>query len=187
MKIPSTYSRGSCTPPSCPQAEYPLNRRFPFTGSTDRALLNQSAVWPKACNKLLSEDKFSCSVKTLRKSDVNDNAHGHTVIEQGHKSWHRENWYDLHQNLKRKIRVTKQRTKSNLAKTMLFVLPRNIIQGAVIPAVTKNWRLTMRIARRRPGMNSCRRLTKLFKETGKWANQHKFYWHGPCTQQSIPV
>lgn len=58
VKIPSTYSRGSCTPPSCPHAEYPLNRKFPFTGSTDRALLNQSAVWPKAYIKLVSKDKF---------------------------------------------------------------------------------------------------------------------------------
>lgn len=54
-KIPSTYSRGSCTPPSWPHAEYPLKRRFPFTGSTAKALLNQSAVWPKAYLKLFKQ------------------------------------------------------------------------------------------------------------------------------------
>ena len=47
--LPSTYAWGSCTPPSWPQAEYPLSRRFPLTGSTARAFLNHSTVCPSAC------------------------------------------------------------------------------------------------------------------------------------------
>jgi hypothetical protein len=52
--IPSTYPCGSCTPPSCPHAEYPLNRKLPLTGSTANAPLNQSAVCPRAFTKISS-------------------------------------------------------------------------------------------------------------------------------------
>lgn len=66
IKLPSTYFLGSCTPPSCPQAEYPLNRRFPLTGSTANALLNQSAVCSSACIGYSKNIKILSFIKDKR-------------------------------------------------------------------------------------------------------------------------
>jgi hypothetical protein len=57
-----------------------------------------------------------------------------------------------------------QRTNSNLVKARPFVLPRDIIHRAVIPAVTQNWRITIWIARQRARKRAHRRLAKLFKK-----------------------
>jgi hypothetical protein len=47
-----------------------------------------------------------------------------------------------------------------------FVLPSYIVQSAVIPAVTRNWRIPKRITRRRARKITNRRLTKLIREGG---------------------
>ncbi len=50
-------------------------------------------------------------------------------------------------------------------KARPLVLPGDIINRAVVPAVAQNWRIAMRIARQRARKRVQRRLAKLFKDT----------------------